>query len=101
MTCWPGWRPEYRERLEELDAYFAAHRFVRIQNRPAFAEEFPVLEGLSHVRNLVLTMYSIKNLSGNAILEAGIENTTYTHEKLALALLYRKTDLTAAFLRIE
>ena len=91
---------KYRERLPEMDRFFARHRFVRMQSAPSSAAELPLLEDLTYLRNLVLTMYTIKHLRGDAILEATHQNNTYTEDELAHALLTGKVSLTGAFLRV-
>ncbi|HOC67511.1 MAG TPA: hypothetical protein PKO23_01765, partial [Candidatus Hydrogenedentes bacterium] len=58
------------------------------------------LEDLTNLRNLVLTMYAVKHLRGDAILEVSHQNDTYTEEELALALITGKVELTGAFLRV-
>jgi hypothetical protein len=92
---------KYRERLPEMDRFFARHRFVRMQSAPSTVAELPLLEDLTYLRNLVLTMYAVKHLRGDAILEATHENTTYTEDELAHALLIGKVSLTGAFVRVH
>ena len=91
---------KYQETIEILNEHFSRHRYARIQASPNKTAEFPVLENLPYLRNLVLTMYAIKHLRGNAILEATHQNNTYTEKELALALLTGKVSLTGAFLRV-
>ena len=91
---------KYQERLPGLDRFFAKHRFVRMQSAPSNVSELPLLEDLAYLRNLVLTMYAIKHLRGDAILEATHHNNTYTDEELALALVTGKVSLQGAFLRV-
>ena len=89
----------YAERREEIDAYFSEHQFVRIAVVPPKAERMPLLEDEPLMRNLVLTMYAMKHLRGNAVLDVAHENNTYTAEQLALALVMGKVGFTGAFLR--
>jgi len=91
---------KYRERLPEMDRFFARHRFVRMQSAPSSVAELPLLDDLAYLRNLVLTMYAVKHMRGDAILEASHQNNTYTEEELAHALLSGKVSLTGAFLRV-
>jgi len=91
---------KYRERLPELDRFFARHRFVRMQSAPSNVAELPLIEDLAYLRNLVLTMYAVKHMRGDAILEATHKNDTYTEDELAHALLTGKVSLTGAFLRV-
>ena len=91
---------KYRERLPEMDGFFSENRFIRLRGTPSPVAELPLLDDLDGLRNLVLTMYAVKHLRGDAILEASHENNTYNEDELALALLTGKVSLTGAFLRI-
>jgi hypothetical protein len=91
---------KYQERLAEMDRFFARHRFVRMQSAPSSVAELPLLENLAYLRNLVLTMYVVKHMRGDAILEATHQNNAYTEEELAHALLTGKVSLQGAFLRV-
>jgi hypothetical protein len=91
---------KYRESNDPLNTYFTRNRYVRIQSSPPKLNEFPILNDLAYLRNLVLTMYVAKHLRGNAVLDPTHENNTYSEEELALALLTGKVSLTGAFLRI-
>lgn len=91
---------KYQERQPELDRFFSRCRFVRMQSAPSNASELPLLEDLSYLRNLVLTMYAVKHLRGDAILEASHCNDTYSEAELALALVTGKVGLSGAFLRV-
>jgi hypothetical protein len=90
----------YRNHLPTLDRFFARNSFIRIQNVPPDTREIPVLEDLNSMRNMVLTLYAMKHLRGDTILEAGHQNDTYTVEELALALVTGKVSLTGAFMRV-
>jgi hypothetical protein len=91
---------KYRERLPEMDKFFSKHRFVRMQSAPSKVAELPLLDDLAYLRNLVLTMYAVKHMRGDAILEAEHANDAYTEDELALALVTGKVGLTGAFLRV-
>ena len=91
---------KYRERLPEMDDFFSRQRFVRMRHTPSTVVDLPILDDLTSLRNLVLTMYALKHLRGDAILEASHENNTYTEDELALALLTSKVGLQGAFLRV-
>jgi len=91
---------QYEKRLPDMEGYFAEHRFVRMNAAPSESAQLPILEEVAHVRNLVLTMYALRHLRGNAILEASHENNTYTPEQLALALVAGKVELAGALLRV-
>ena len=91
----------YQDRLPELDHFFAEHRFVRMKGVPENAEEFPLLREMGPLGRLVLTMFITKHLRGDAILDVGHENDTFTEAELALALLSGKTTLQGAFLKVS
>ena len=91
----------YRDYAEELDGYFSKRRFIRIASTPPKAQDFPVVENMGpDMGNLVLSMYILKHLRGNAILDPTHENDSYTLQQLAVALLNKKTALNGAFLRV-
>jgi len=50
---------------------------------------------------MLLTMYVLRHLRGNTILEATHENDTYDIPSLARALIKREVSLTGIFLRVE
>jgi hypothetical protein len=91
----------YEENEPELDAYFSKHSFVRAGNSAKQrGNDFPVLEGLD-LRNMVLTMYIMKHLRGNTILEASHTNDTFDLLSLARSLIKREISLTGLFLQVE
>ena len=89
---------KYTEHLPELDQFFIDHRFLCMRAAPKNTIELPLLKDLTNLRNLVLTMYAVKHMRGDTILESSHENDTYTDESLAHALITGKTDLVGAFL---
>ena len=91
---------EYAEQRAEMDAFFSEHRFVRISALPPKCERLPLLEDQPMLRNLLLTMYALKHLRGNAILDTTHDNNTYTAEQLALALIEGKVGFAGSFLRV-
>jgi len=90
---------QYLEKKPELDAFFSEHCFVRIDATPPRTGDLPIIEEVSSLRNLLLSMYALKHLRGNAILEASHENNTYTEEELANALVRGKVAVNGAFLK--
>jgi len=91
---------QYAARLPEMDAFFFKYRFVRINATPPASERFPLLQDAPLLRNLLLTMYALKHLRGNAVLEAVHTNNAYTEEQLARALVQGKVELNGAFLQV-
>ena len=90
------------DHAEELDGCFSKRRFIRIASTPPKAQDFPVVETLGpDMGNLVLSMYILKHLRGNAILDPTHENDSYTPNQLALALLNKKTAMSGGFLRVK
>ncbi|NUM55519.1 MAG: SAP domain-containing protein [Candidatus Hydrogenedentes bacterium] len=90
----------YEKKRHELDEFFSAHRFVRVDSSPQNSTGFPILDGPQYLRNLVLAMYALRHLRGNAILESAHENTTYGIQELALALVFGKIFLTGGFVPV-
>jgi len=82
-----------------MDTYFTANRLVLVTKLPATTVKLSVLEDAPMLHSLLLTMYALRHLRGNAILEPGHENTTYTIEELALALVNGKVSLVGGFVR--
>jgi hypothetical protein len=91
---------QYAQAVPKLNGFFNDHQLVRISASPSATVELPVLAEVRYLRNLVLTMFALRHMRGNAILEAGHENTTYNLEELARALLRGNVTLTGAFLRV-
>jgi len=90
----------YEENKSELDAYFSKHRFVRAGNTVKHrGNDFPVLDGLD-LRNMVLTMYIMKHLRGNIILESSHNNDTFDLLSLARSLIKREIGLSGVFLPV-
>ena len=91
----------YEEKVRELREYFSMNRFIRIQGASGRAcMPFPVLEGLD-LGNMVLTMYLIKHMRGNVILEAQHKNDTFDLLSLARSLLKEEVTLEGAFIKVE
>ena len=90
---------EYGKHLAKMDTFFRKQRFVRINQTVTNAAYLPVLEGMPAIGNLLVTMYLAKHLRGNAVLDPDHENSTYTEQELARALLRRDVALTGVLLR--
>jgi hypothetical protein len=89
----------YAEEKPRLDEYFAKHRFIRCASTMTASRTFLGLDGdEGPMRNLVLAVYCLKHLRGNAILDADYDNDACTEEEYALALLQRRAALTGVFL---
>ena len=91
----------YREREVSLDAYFASDRFIRTgRSAGPYGCSFDLLEQCS-LREMVLTMYLIRHLRADAIVDASYLDDSYDLEALAAALLNERVSLKGAFLRVE
>jgi len=85
----------------EIETYFTNHKFIRVS--AAYYSDnntFPILEECD-LRSFVLTMYIIKHLRGNTILETKHNNNTYDLFSLASALLKNEVSLDGSFLQVE
>ena len=91
---------EYKKHMPELDSYFSKHRFIIASHKQHRLHPFEVLGDVTHLQNMLLTMYAMRHLRGNAILEASHENDTYGVEDLATALLESKVELNGMFLPV-
>jgi len=91
----------YEESEPELNQYFKKHKFIHYKNSYGnHGQTFPILENLD-LKNIILTMYIIKHLRANTILESQHKNNTYTTLKLSQALLKKEVTLNGAFLKVE
>ena len=83
-----------------MDRFFSQRRFIRTSTLAGDARDFPVLKS-THLRNMLLTMYAIKHLRGNVILDAWHNNDTFDLLSLARALLKQGVSLTGGFLEVQ
>ncbi len=96
----------YLKKEAELDAFFAATRFIFIPFKDKFEKNeqqyqpFPVLDKDS-LNQFVLAMYITRHLRGNTILDAGHCNDSYSLVALAKALIHKNIDLDGMFLKME
>ena len=91
----------YGEHEGELNEYFRDHRFIRAgRGGGQQCQIFPLLPGCS-LRAMVLTMYLLRHLRGDAIVQVDYEDDSYDLPDLALALLERRVQLAGSFLRVE
>jgi len=90
----------YQEHEPEMDAYFRANRFIRTENgQNPGGSRFPVL-GEVDMKNMLLSMYAVKHMRGNTVLEVSHENDTFELEDLAKALIRGDVSVNGVFLRI-
>ena len=90
---------EYQRVEVQLDAFFSERRFIRIKNGHQRWRGLPVLQGHS-LNPSLLTMYCLRHMRGNTILEASHHNTSVTLTDLAEALLNRRVKLNGHFVEV-
>jgi len=90
---------KYAEKEHFMNAYFANNRLVRATKLPTMSTKLYVLADVPELHGLLLTMYALRHLRGNTILEPSHENTAYSIEELALALVNGKVSLDGGFVR--
>ena len=90
---------QYGDAEPELDVFFGAHRFVRLKAGHSRWQRFPVLLGQS-LNSSLLTIYCLRHMRGNTILEASHRNMSVTLTDLAEALLHRRVKLEGAFVEV-
>jgi hypothetical protein len=94
----------YQKLKAELDRYFINHKFIRIaydtnmKNKDKNA--FPILQKCE-LNKLILTMYIMKHLRGNVVLEASYSNETYDLLPLVKSLINKDVSLHGSFLPVE
>jgi hypothetical protein len=64
------------------------------------ARQFTLLHDLD-LRNLLLTMFAIRHLRGNVILDTSYENDTFDLQSFALSLVKEEVQLSGCFLMVE
>jgi hypothetical protein len=89
----------YAEIAPMLSEWFSDQRFVRVPKDQTFAEPFPLLEDES-LKNLLLSMFLLRHLRGNTVVDTNHENQSVQPEDMAEALLNGKASLTGCFLKV-
>jgi len=91
----------YREKEPLLDRFFRRKKFIRVPSALSGDDrEFPCLEEFD-LKNLMLSMYAIRHMRGNTILDASYLNDTLEIEDLAKALVMGSVTMDGAFLKVE
>jgi hypothetical protein len=91
----------YNLKKFEMNDFFSKNRFIYIPNYWQDAKDgFKVLEG-SPIRNLLLSMYAVQHMRGNAILEVSHENDAYDVKDLARAVINGDVNVQGTFIRVE
>ena len=89
----------YAEIAPMLCEWFSDQRFVRVPKDQTFAEAFPLLEDES-LKNLLLSMFLLRHLRGNTVVDVDHENKSVQTEDMAEALLNGKAKLSGCFLKV-
>ena len=89
----------YRRHEAELRDYFKEHRFIRAEAAGG-SHQFPVLQAVD-LKGMITTMFVIRHLRGNSIIDVTQENDTYDLRSLAKSLINEDIRLSGSFLRIE
>jgi len=90
----------YEEHKPFLDDYFSNRRFIKVESLPSGSSmDFSVLQDLD-LRNMIISMYIIKHLRGNVILEASHNNDTFDLLSLAQSLIKGEVSLDGYFLQV-
>lgn len=91
---------EYRTHEGQLDRYFSENRFVRVSCEVAWGERFPVLTDDS-LKGLLIRLYALRHLRGNAVVDPSHENDSCPVKDLAHALITERVSLRCGFVRVE
>lgn len=89
----------YAELAPVLCEWFSDRRFVRVPKDQTFAEPFPLLEE-DPLKNLLLSMFLLRHLRGNTVVDVDHENKSVQPEDMAEALLNGKAKLSGCFLKV-
>lgn len=89
----------YAEVAPELSEWFAENPFVRVPKEQNFADPFPLLND-DPLKNLLLSLFLMRHLRGNTVVDVNHENQSVQPEDMAEALLNGKVKLSGCFLRV-
>lgn len=87
---------QYAAVEEQMNAFFARYRFIRIGIEGSRVKSFPVLAD-HKLRELLLAMYCLRHMRGNVILEASHVNESVKLVDLAEAILCGRVRLAGSF----
>ena len=91
---------QYTMTAPEMDAFFGKRRFIRLTHERTGSRQLPVLEGHPLAGHL-LTMYCMRHMRGNVVLEAAHENSSVNLLDLAEAILAGRVQLSGCFVAVE
>ena len=84
---------------KEMDAFFSRHRFVRVGQKPKEKQPFAVLQG-RQLRETLVTLYCLRHMRGNVVLEASHVNQSVKLADLAEAFLNGQVDVSGCFVPV-
>ena len=90
---------EYARKAPELNEFFGKQRFIRLSHERTDSKRLPVLQGYPLAGHL-LTMYCVRHMRGNVVLEARHENTSVSLLDLAEAILTDRVKLSGCFVPV-
>ena len=91
----------YQKHKPEISRYFTHYHFIKIPPKHNQTNQhFPILQELD-LRNLILTMYIIRHLRANTILNSEHENNTFDLNPLAQSLIKEEISLSSQFLQVQ
>lgn len=88
----------YEAVASELSGWFAENAFVRIPKDTSFPEPFPLLTD-DPLKDLLLSMFLMRHLRGNTVVDVNHENQSVKPEDMAEALLNGKAKLSGCFIK--
>lgn len=91
---------QYTMKEQEMDAFFGKQRFIRLTHERTDSKRLPLLEGCPLAGHL-LTMYCVRHMRGNVLLEVAHENSSVTLPDLAEAILSGRVRLSGCFVAVE
>ncbi len=91
---------KYATSQPEMDEFFGTRSFIRLAHEPSVSKRLPVLQG-NPLSGHLLTMYCLRHMRGNAVLEAQYENNAVGLVDLAEAILTDRVRLTGCFVPVE
>jgi hypothetical protein len=90
---------EYSATEKELDAFFSQHRFLRLGAKPQLKQPFAVLQG-HRLRETLVTLYCLRHLRGNVVLDPAHLNQSVKVADLAAAFLHGQVDVGGCFVPV-
>ena len=91
---------QYVMKQSEMDEFFSKHRFIRLTHERSEAQRWPVLQN-DPLAGHLLTMYCLRHMRGNVVLETQHENNSVRLPDLADAILAGRVKLSGCFVPVE